>query len=194
MGRPVVAIVGRPNVGKSTLFNRLVGHRQAVVDDMPGVTRDRMMGEAEWAGRRFFVVDTGGLFPEATRGLDAQVRRQVEAALDRAAAVLLLMDVETGLTGLDEQIARVVRASGRPVLLAVNKADSEAKEIEAAEFARLGFGEPHVVSALHGRSTGDLLDALVALLPPPAPRDDAEAAGGIRVAIVGRPNTGNPRS
>jgi GTP-binding protein len=190
MGRPVVAIVGRPNVGKSTLFNRLVGYRQAVVDDMPGVTRDRMMGEAEWGRRRFYVVDTGGLFPEATRGLDAQVRRQVEAALDRAAAILLVVDVETGLITLDEQIARVVRASGRPVLLVVNKADSESKEIEAADFARLGFGEPHAVSALHGRSTGDLLDALVALLPPPAPPDASEAAGGIRVAIVGRPNVG----
>jgi len=113
MGRPVVAIVGRPNVGKSTLFNRIVGRRQAVVDDVPGVTRDRVMGEAEWAGERFLVVDTGGLLPEATRGMDAQVKRQVEAALDLSAAILFVVDVETGLTALDEQIARVVRESGR---------------------------------------------------------------------------------
>ena len=189
MGRPVVAIVGRPNVGKSTLFNRIVGRRQAVVDDVPGVTRDRVMGEAEWAGERFLVVDTGGLLPEATRGMDAQVKRQVEAALDLSAAILFVVDVETGLTALDEQIARVVRESGRPVLLVANKADSENKALEAYDFARLGTGDPHPASALHGRDVAELLDLLVESLPPRAEREEAEPAG-IRVAIVGRPNVG----
>ncbi len=196
MGRPLVAIVGRPNVGKSTLFNRIVGRRQAVVDDMPGVTRDRVVGEAEWAGRRFLMVDTGGLFPEASRGLDAQVRRQVEAALELAAVVLFVVDVETGLTPLDEQIARVVRESARPVLLVANKADSDSKAIEAYDFARLGLGDPLAISALHGRETGDLLDLVISRFPAPqakAPGDsdgDGGRGAGIRVAIVGRPNVG----
>lgn len=188
MGRPVVAIVGRPNVGKSTLFNRIVRRRQAVVDDMPGVTRDRVVGEAEWGRTRFLLVDTGGLLPDATRGMDAHVRRQVEAALTLADLVLFIVDVDTGLTALDEQIAGVVRASARPVLLVVNKTDSAAKELLAYEFSRLGFGNPHAVSALHGREFGDLLDAVAAALPPPSPAK--EGSDGIRVAIVGRPNVG----
>ncbi len=188
MGRPVVAIVGRPNVGKSTLFNRILGRRQAVVDDMPGVTRDRVMGEADWNGRRFLLVDTGGLIPEATHGMEAHVRRQVEAALSLAGVVLFVVDVETGLTPLDEQIAAAVRQSGRPVLLVVNKTDSASRELDAHDFARLGFGDPLTVSALHGRELGELLDAVVAVLPEAGA---GEAAGeGIRVAVVGRPNVG----
>jgi GTP-binding protein len=190
-GRPVVAIVGRPNVGKSTLFNRIVGRRQAVVDDMPGVTRDRVMGGAEWAGRRFLVVDTGGLLPEATRGLDAQVKRQVEAALELSAAILFVVDVETGITTLDEQIAQVVRESERPFLVVANKADSDSKALAAYDFARLGLGEPHPTSALHGRSTGELLDLLIERLPAPAQAEGMGSdAAGIGVAIVGRPNVG----
>jgi len=188
MARPVVAIVGRPNVGKSTLFNRILQRRQAVVDDMPGVTRDRVVGEAEWGRARFLLVDTGGLLPDATRGMDAHVRRQVEAALVLADCVLFVVDVETGLTALDEQIASVVRASARPVLLVVNKTDSAAKEIAAYEFSRLGFDPAFAVSALHGRELGELLDALVQRLPAPTPV--SEGGGGIRVAIVGRPNVG----
>jgi GTP-binding protein len=193
MGRQIVAIVGRPNVGKSTLFNRIVRRRQAVVDDMSGVTRDRVVGEAEWTGTRFFLTDTGGLVPEATRGMDAQVKRQVEAALELAAVILFVVDVETGITALDEQIADVVRRIGRPVLLVANKADSAAREIDAVEFARLGLGEPHPVSALHGRSTGDLLDTVVAELPAATPggANGADASrGSIRVAVIGRPNVG----
>jgi GTPase len=188
MARPVVAIVGRPNVGKSTLFNRIIRKRQAVVDDMPGVTRDRVAGEAEWDGRRFLLVDTGGLLPEATRGMDAQVRKQVEAALELAALVLFTVDVEVGITALDEQIAQAVRQSGRPVILVANKSDSENRALAALDFAGIGFGDPYPVSGLHGRGTGDLLDAVVAALPPDtAP---AEADEGIRVAIIGRPNVG----
>ncbi len=188
MGRPVVVIVGRPNVGKSTLFNRILRRRQAVVDDVPGVTRDRVMGEAEWGRSRFLLVDTGGLLPEATRGMDAHVRRQVEAALALADLVLFIVDVETGLMALDEQIAAVVRASGRPVLLVPNKSDSEMKELSAYEFARLGLGDPVPISALHGRQLGDLLDAVVSVLPPAGRGEPSDE--GIRVAVVGRPNVG----
>jgi GTP-binding protein len=191
--RQTVAIVGRPNVGKSTLFNRILGRRQAVVDDMSGVTRDRLVEEADWAGTRFFLTDTGGLLPEASRGMDARVRRQVEAALELATVVLFIVDVESGVTALDEQIAGAVRRTGRPVFLVVNKVDSERREIDAHDFARLGVGEPHSVSALHGRSIGDLLDAVVAKLPA-ATRESAAGARalevGIRVAVVGRPNVG----
>jgi GTPase len=189
MARPVVAIVGRPNVGKSTLFNRILRRRQAVVDDMPGVTRDRAMGEAEWNGRRFLLVDTGGLLPEATRGMDASVRRQVEAALDLATLILFTVDVEVGLTSLDEEIARAVRQSGKPVLLAANKSDSEGREFAAQDFATVGFGEPYAVSGLHGRGTGDLLDAVVAHFPAD-PEEEGDEEAGIRVAIIGRPNVG----
>jgi GTP-binding protein len=190
MARPVVAIVGRPNVGKSTLFNRILRRRQAVVDDMPGVTRDRAMGEAEWNGRRFLLVDTGGLLPEATRGMDASVRRQVEAALDLATLIIFTVDVEVGLTSLDEEIARAVRQSGKPVLLAANKSDSEGREFAAQDFAMVGFGEPYAVSALHGRGTGDLLDAVVARFPAAPAEEVADEEAGIRVAIIGRPNVG----
>jgi GTP-binding protein len=189
MPRPIVAIVGRPNVGKSTLFNRILRRRQAVVDDMPGVTRDRLAGETDWAGRRFLLVDTGGLLPDATRGMDASVRKQVEAALELAHVVLFTVDVEVGITSLDEQIARAVRQSGRPVLLTANKSDSENRALAAQDFAGLGFGEPYPVSALHGRGSGDLLDAVVAALPEEkGPERDEEE--GIRVAIIGRPNVG----
>jgi len=189
MARPVVAIVGRPNVGKSTLFNRILRRRQAVVDDMPGVTRDRVAGEADWAGRRFLLIDTGGLLPDATRGMDAQVKKQVEAALELATVILFTVDVEVGLTSLDEQIAQAVRQSGRPVILVANKSDSESRALAANDFAGLGFGEPYAVSALHGRGSGDLLDAVVEQLPAEAP-GEADEKDGIRVAIIGRPNVG----
>jgi GTP-binding protein len=189
MPRPVVAIVGRPNVGKSTLFNRILRRRQAVVDDMPGVTRDRVAGETDWAGRRFLLIDTGGLLPDATRGMDAHVKRQVEAALELANVVLFTVDVEVGITSLDEQIAQAVRQSGRPVILTANKSDSETRALAAMDFAGLGFGEPFAVSALHGRGSGDLLDAVVAALPAEGPGEGDEK-DGIRVAIIGRPNVG----
>ncbi len=188
MGRPVVAIVGRQNVGKSTLFNRIVGHRQAVVDDLPGVTRDRNDAVAEWAGVEFRIIDTGGLIPEARTGLDASVRRQVETAVATADLVLLVVDVEVGVMPIDRQIGDVVRRSDRAYLLLANKTDSERREVDALEFSRLGLGEAIPVSALHGYAMGDLLDRVVAALPTESGLIDT--SDGVRVAVVGRPNVG----
>jgi GTP-binding protein len=188
-GAPAVAILGRPNVGKSTLFNRLVGGRRAIVDDVPGVTRDRIYGEAAWRGRRLRLIDTGGFDPEAPHGLVAEVGRQVELAVAEAALVLLVVDARAGLTPLDLAIARRLRGRGaRPVLVCANKVDGTRQEAAAAEFHRLGFAEVLPIAAESGRGVGDLLDAVVARLGG-AP---AEAAAPPRttVAIVGRPNVG----
>ncbi|MEP6695931.1 MAG: ribosome biogenesis GTPase Der [Pseudonocardiales bacterium] len=187
--QPVVAVVGRPNVGKSSLVNRILGRREAVVEDVPGVTRDRVAYDATWAGRRFIVVDTGGWEPEA-RGLAAQVSAQAQSAVATADVVLLVVDTTVGATEVDLTVARVLRKGGKPVLLAANKVDDERGEADAASLWSLGLGQPYPVSALHGRSSGDLLDAIVAALPE-APRDDAdEPSGPRRVALVGRPNVG----
>ena len=186
---PVLAVVGRPNVGKSTLVNRLIGRREAVVQDTPGVTRDRVAYDAEWSGRRFTVVDTGGWEPDA-RGLQAAVAAQADLAMATADAVLLVVDATVGATGTDEAVARVLRRSDRPVLLAANKVDDERGLADAAALWSLGLGEPHPVSALHGRGSGDLLDAILAALPD-TPRDDfALVSGPRRVALVGKPNVG----
>jgi GTP-binding protein len=188
MARPIVAIVGRQNVGKSTLFNRIIGRRLAVVDDLPGVTRDRNDAIGDWSGREFRLVDTGGLLPEARSGLDARVRGQVETAVGTADLVLLVVDATVGPVPLDAQIADVIRRSGRAFQLVANKTESEQRQIDAFEFARLGLGDPIAVSALHGTGVGDLLDRVVELLPPESRlRDDPDA---VRVAIVGRPNVG----
>jgi GTPase len=187
---PVLAVVGRPNVGKSTLVNRLLGRREAVVQDVPGVTRDRVAYDALWNGRRFTLVDTGGWEPDAT-GLQAAVAAQAELAMQTADAVLLVVDAAVGATATDEAAARVLRRSDRPVLLAATKVDDDRLISDTAALWRLGLGEPHPVSGLHGRGSGDLLDAVLAALPE-TPRDDGTAAGTgpRRVALVGKPNVG----
>jgi GTP-binding protein len=184
---PIVAIIGRPNVGKSMLFNRLTGTRTAVVDDLPGVTRDRNYHEAEWGGRRFVLVDTGGLLPTEEEGLTALVRAQAETAIAQADAIVFVVDRSTGPLPVDEEIASLLRTSEKPIVLAANKVDGERQELDAHEFHALGLGEPFPVSALHGRRTGDLLDRIVELIPE-VPSVDEEP--GVRVALVGRPNVG----
>jgi GTP-binding protein len=187
--QPVLAVVGRPNVGKSTLVNRILGRREAVVQDVPGVTRDRVAYDALWRGRRFTVVDTGGWELDA-RGLAARVAAQAERAVSTADAVLLVVDTTVGATETDTQVARVLRRGRKPVLLAANKVDDERGEADAAALWSLGLGTPYQVSALHGRGSGDLLDAILDALPE-APRELGAGGGGPRrVALVGRPNVG----
>jgi GTPase len=185
---PVVAIVGRPNVGKSTLVNRFLGRRAAVVQDIPGVTRDRIAYEALWNGKRFTVVDTGGWEPKAT-GMAGAIARQAEYAMKTADVIVLVVDASVGATDTDLAAARVLRRSDRPVILVANKIDDERSEANAAELWSLGLGEPQPVSALHGRSSGDLLDMVLDALPE-APRETGEETGPRRVALVGRPNVG----
>jgi GTP-binding protein len=185
--KPTVAIVGRPNVGKSTLFNRIVGGRPAIVSERPGTTRDRHFGDAEWNGRSFWLVDTGGLVPDSNDSLEKAIRRQVDFALEESDLILFVVDGKDGVTPVDRAIAERLRRSGRPVVLAVNKLDDLERSTAQLEFYELGFGEPHGVSAGVGKGSGDLLDALVAQLPP---RDPREGEQGINVAVVGRPNVG----
>jgi GTP-binding protein len=185
---PVVAVVGRPNVGKSTLVNRILGRREAVVQDVPGVTRDRVAYDAYWGGRQFTLVDTGGWEPDAT-GLQAMVSRQAEQAVVTADLVLFVVDSRTGATETDLVVARTLRRAGRPVVLTVTKIDDERGESDAAELWSLGLGEPYPVSGLHGRGSGDLLDAILAKLPD-APKETEAEGGPRRVALVGRPNVG----
>jgi GTP-binding protein len=189
---PVVAVVGRPNVGKSTLVNRILGSRQAVVEDTPGVTRDRVAYDALWNGRAFTLVDTGGWEPsiEGTEGLAARVAEQARVAVDAADAVLFVVDATVGVTDADAAVASVLRRSGKPVVVAANKVDDTRAESEVAALWALGLGEPAPVSALHGRGSGDLLDLVLDALPD-APKDTADAEGGPRrVALLGRPNVG----
>ncbi len=191
MSLPVIAIVGRPNVGKSTLVNRIVGRREAIVEEQPGVTRDRKELETDWRGRRFLIVDTGG-WMAAGDGLDAKVSEQAERAIKGADVVLFVTDATVGVTEEDDQVATVLRRAKRPVVVVVNKVDSEHRETDAWDFARLGLGEPIAVSALHGRQVGDLLDAVFERLPSPGPEelppDDTLKVPSI--AVVGRPNVG----
>ena len=186
---PVVAVVGRPNVGKSTLVNRIIGRREAVVQDVPGVTRDRVSYDANWNGRSFVVVDTGGWAPDA-KGVAARIVKQVELAISAADAVLFVVDATVGTQDVDEAVVQVLRRSNKPVILAANKVDDQRTDGEAAMMWNLGLGEPYAVSALHGRGSGDLLDAILAALPE-APREAERAEHGPRrVAIVGKPNVG----
>jgi GTPase len=185
---PVVAVVGRPNVGKSTLVNRILGRREAVVQDIPGVTRDRVAYDALWSGRRFTLVDTGGWEPDA-RGLQARVSAQAEQAVQTADLVLFVVDSQTGATGTDVVVARTLRRGGRPVILAATKVDDERTEPDTAQLWSLGLGQPYPVSGLHGRGSGELLDAVLDALPD-APIEAESEIGPRRVALVGRPNVG----
>ncbi|MDT3399510.1 ribosome biogenesis GTPase Der [Streptomyces sp. B1866] len=188
---PVLAVVGRPNVGKSTLVNRVIGRREAVVEDRPGVTRDRVTYEAEWAGRRFKLVDTGG-WEQDVLGIDASVAAQAEYAIEAADAVVFVVDATVGATDTDEAVVKLLRRAGKPVVLCANKVDGPSAEADAAALWSLGLGEPHPVSALHGRGSGDMLDAVLEVLPDaPAQTFDGPAAGGPRrIALIGRPNVG----
>ncbi|WP_182376155.1 ribosome biogenesis GTPase Der [Nocardioides sp. WS12] len=186
---PVLAVVGRPNVGKSTLVNRIIGRREAVVQDIPGVTRDRVSYDAEWNGRAFTLVDTGGWDPDA-RGMAERIRAQAEIAVGLADAVLFVVDATIGITDADEAVVRVLRRADKKVVLVANKVDDERAEAQAFGLWNLGLGEPHMVSALHGRGSGDLLDAVLDVLPPAPEAGDAVIGGPRRIAIVGRPNVG----
>jgi GTP-binding protein len=204
MPKPVVALVGRPNVGKSTLFNRLAGERLAIVDDTPGTTRDRIFADAEWTGTHFSIVDTGGIDPThggktplsvGSADFIKEIRAQAGIAINDADVVLLVCDGESGVTTADKEVAEILRRSQRkvngevrpPVLLVVNKCESESRRNQAAEFYELGLGEPYAVSALHGTGTGDLLDVLVAAFPPQQAEAEDES---VKIAIVGKPNAG----
>ena len=188
-GKPLVAIVGRPNVGKSMLFNKLVGRRISIVEDTPGVTRDRLYADTDWNGRSFTLVDTGGLEPRADTELLQFMREQVRIAMDTSDVIVMVTDIRTGVTAADKEIADLLLRSGRPVVLAVNKVDSTGPvDPDVYEFYNLGLGEPIPVSAVHGHGTGDLLDACLAYFPPAG--EEEEEDDRIRVAIIGRPNVG----
>ena len=186
---PILAVVGRPNVGKSTLVNRIIGRREAVVEDKPGVTRDRVSYDANWNGRAFTVVDTGGWDPDA-QGLAESIRAQAEIAVNVADAVLFVVDAGVGITDHDEAVVKILRAAKKPVVLAANKVDDQRAEAEAFGLWNLGLGQPWPVSALHGRGSGDMLDAILAALPETPPERFNEVGGPRRIAIIGRPNVG----
>ncbi|NJP05484.1 MAG: ribosome biogenesis GTPase Der [Chloroflexaceae bacterium] len=193
MSRPIVAIVGRPNVGKSTLFNRLIGERRSIVEDIPGTTRDRLYGTTEWNGTEFTVVDTAGLLLDDDPNLPLaeitrRAREHATMAMQEADALLFLVDAREGLTSADAMVAEVLRLTSKPVILAANKADSVERQLDAVEFYSLNLGEPIPMSAYHGLGTGDVLDQLVAALPPAPPEEDQ--TDRVRIALVGRPNVG----
>lgn len=189
MARPVVAIVGRPNVGKSTLFNKLVGARLSIVDDKPGVTRDRIYGDCEWLGRRFLLVDTGGIEPRADDVILSQMRAQANIAIATADVIVLVTDLRSGVVATDQDVANMLQKSGKPVILCVNKCDSVgAPDPEFYEFYNLGMGDPIAVSAVHGHGTGDLLDAVIAYFPSES--EEEEEDDTIKVAVIGKPNVG----
>jgi len=189
MAKPVVAIVGRPNVGKSMLFNKLTGRRMAIVEDTPGVTRDRIYGDCDWNGRNFLLVDTGGIEPGTDDEILKFMRRQAEIAIETATVVIMVVDVTIGLTAADAEVASILKKSKKPVVLAVNKCDQTGgANPESYEFYSLGLGDPIEVSAVHGHGTGDLLDACVAQFPPVS--EEEENPDVIKVAIIGKPNVG----
>ncbi|MEA4993679.1 MAG: ribosome biogenesis GTPase Der [Oscillibacter sp.] len=187
--KPIVAIVGRPNVGKSMLFNKLIGRRLSIVEDTPGVTRDRVYGESDWNGRTFTLIDTGGIEPRTDDQILTFMRQQAQLAIDHATVIVFLTDVKTGLTASDHEVANMLLKSGKPIVLAVNKMDSTgAMNPDFYEFYNLGMGDPIAVSAVHGHGTGDLLDACVAHFP--AEEEEEEGADAIKVALIGKPNVG----
>ena len=184
----IVAIVGRPNVGKSTFFNRLVEKREAIMDNMPGVTRDRHYGYAEWCGRFFTVIDTGGYVTGSEDKFESQIRKQVKLAIDEASAIIFMVDTRDGITGFDKEFANVLRTSKKPIFIAANKADTPDKAIYAAEFYELSLGEVYPISSENGGGTGELLDELIKTFPTEGVEDPN--AGIPKIAIVGRPNVG----
>lgn len=202
--KPLVAIVGRPNVGKSTFFNRMIGERVAIVEDMPGTTRDRIYGDTDWNGREFTLIDTGGLelgpgIPVGQVGLTGQpgdimkhVMAQAQLAIDEADVIVFMVDARSGITAADEEVANLLRRSGtkKPVILAANKADNATRRLDAVEFYALGLDEPIVISSIQGTGTGDLLDRIVEALPPVSELEEDDEEGVTRIAIVGRPNVG----
>lgn len=189
MSKPVVAIVGRPNVGKSTLFNKLIGQRLSIVDDTPGVTRDRIYGDCEWCGRKFSIVDTGGIEPNTSDVILSQMRLQAELAIDAADVIVLVTDIRTGVVATDSDVAAMLLKSGRPVILCVNKCDTVGNPpAEFYEFYNLGLGDPVPVSSVHGHGTGDLLDLIIRELP--AQEEEEDEGELIKVAIIGKPNVG----
>ena len=185
--KPIVAIVGRPNVGKSMLFNKLVGQRLSIVEDTPGVTRDRIYGETDWNGRTFTLVDTGGIEPRTDDQILSFMREQAQIAIDNATVIVFLTDVKTGVTAADQEVANMLLRCGKPIVLAVNKVD-QGMSPDVYEFYNLGLGDPIAVSAVHGHGTGDLLDACVAYFPPED--EEEEESDAIKVALIGRPNVG----
>lgn len=189
MQNPIVSVVGRPNVGKSALFNRLTGQKLSIVDDKPGVTRDRIYGECEWRGRKISLIDTGGIDTESDNIIPSHIREQAFIAIDSSDAIIFVTDVKSGITALDEDVSSILKKSGKPVILCVNKCDNVgAASPEFYEFYNLGLGDPVEVSAVHGHGTGDLLDAVFEKLPPQsAPEEEEEF---INIAIIGKPNTG----
>ncbi len=189
MAKPVVAVVGRPNVGKSTLFNKIIGKRLSIVDDTPGVTRDRIYGEAEWAGRKFMLIDTGGIEPKSDDIILSSMREQANLAIDTANVIIFVTDVKSGVTASDQDVAIMLQKSGKPVILCVNKCDGIGDvPMEFYEFYNLGLGDPVAVSSVHGHGTGDLLERVFEFLPENADEDDDEDI--INVAIIGKPNAG----
>lgn len=187
--KPIIAIVGRPNVGKSMLFNKLIGQRLSIVEDTPGVTRDRIYGEADWNGRRFTLIDTGGIEPRTDDQILSFMRQQAQLAIDHATVIVFLTDIKTGLTASDHEVANMLLRSGKPIVLAVNKMDSTGRvDPDFYEFYNLGLGDPIAVSAVHGHGTGDLLDACVNYFPPEDTEEEEEDA--IKVALIGKPNVG----
>lgn len=189
MARPIVAIVGRPNVGKSTLFNKLTGQRKAIVDDTPGVTRDRIYGDCEWLGYNFLLIDTGGIEPKSNDIILSQMRRQAQLAIDSADVIILVTDMKSGVVATDEEVAAILQKSGKPIVLCVNKCDRIGEPpLEFYEFYNLGLGDPIQVSSIHGHGTGDLLDEVVKFLP--RQEEDDEDDSIIKVAVIGKPNVG----
>ena len=187
--KPLVAIVGRPNVGKSTFFNRMIGEQLAIVEDLPGTTRDRLYGETDWNGREFTLIDTGGLELGASDDITSRIRAQVALAIEEADVIVFVVDANAGITEADREVADLLRSAGKSVVLAANKADNARRRQEAVEFYELGLGEPITMSSSQGTGTGDVLDAITDALPPKEMEEEAEAEIP-RVAIVGRPNVG----
>ena len=187
MSKPIIAIVGRPNVGKSMLFNKIIGRRLSIVEDTPGVTRDRIYGESDWQGRKFTLIDTGGIEPRTDNQILAFMRSQAQIAIDNATVIVFLCDIKTGMTASDQEVASMLQRCGKPVILAVNKVD-QGRSPDIYEFYNLGLGDPIAVSAVHGHGTGDLLDACVQYFPPEDEEDEEDDA--IKVAVIGKPNAG----
>ena len=187
MSKPIIAIVGRPNVGKSMLFNKIIGRRLSIVEDTPGVTRDRIYGESDWQGRKFTLIDTGGIEPRTDNQILAFMRSQAQIAIDNATVIVFLCDIKTGMSASDQEVASMLQRCGKPVVLAVNKVD-QGQSPDIYEFYNLGLGDPIAVSAVHGHGTGDLLDACVQYFPPEDEEEEEDDA--IKVAVIGKPNAG----